>query len=345
MRRCFELAARGRGHVAPNPMVGCVVVWHRCYGQWHAERNALSRTGNYAGAVLYVNLEPCAHFGKTPPCVDIIIGQGISRVVCSNDDPNPLVAGRGFQRLAEAGIQVTNHVLQEEGRHLNRRFFTFVERQRPYIILKWAESADGFMAPTTATSAPLADAVSEVPSEAMRPSRMSAAVAIPGAAHSCVHDMSVVSNTGSLDEQCNHQYWISSPKQTILSHRLRTSEAAILVGSETYLKDNPQLTARLFCGHQPVRVLLDRRHRVSTLTDGWLSLDCSSISDVMHSLYQHKIQSLIVEGGRQILDAFIKERFYDEIVVFRSDTLYANGLNAPSIPSDISAQCLHIVPA
>ena len=157
MRRCLQLATNGLGRARPNPLVGCVIVkdgkiisegYHQEYGHNHAERNALLRQGDYRGATLYVNLEPCSHYGKTPPCADHIIEKGIKRVVCCNDDPNPLVAGNGFRKLEEAGIEVVRHVLEEEGRELNRRFFTFMEKKRPYVILKWAESADGFMAPS-----------------------------------------------------------------------------------------------------------------------------------------------------------------------------------------------------
>ncbi len=159
MRRCLQLAANGLGRVRPNPLVGCVVVkdnriisegYHQEYGHNHAERNALLRNDPsflIPHSTLYVNLEPCSHYGKTPPCADLIIEKGIKRVVCCNDDPNPLVAGGGFRKLEAAGIEVVRHVLEEEGRELNRRFFTFMEQKRPYVILKWAESADGFMAP------------------------------------------------------------------------------------------------------------------------------------------------------------------------------------------------------
>ena len=164
MRRCFQLAANGLGRVRPNPLVGCVVVkegcivsegYHQHYGGNHAERNALlnyefrimnseeadatNSKFNFQNSTLYVNLEPCSHFGKTPPCADLIIEKRIKKVVCCNDDPNPLVAGRGFAKLEAAGIEVVRHVLEDEGRELNRRFFTFMEKQRPYIILKWAE--------------------------------------------------------------------------------------------------------------------------------------------------------------------------------------------------------------
>ena len=233
MRRCLQLAANGLGRVRPNPLVGCVIVrggkivsegYHQEYGHNHAERNALLRLdssssqsgevsrsdgGVCCGATLYVNLEPCSHYGKTPPCADLIIEKGVKRVVCCNDDPNPLVAGNGFRKLQEAGIEVVRHVLEEEGRELNRRFFTFMEKRRPYVILKWAESADGFMAPNAAGP-----------------------------------------------------YWLSTLEQNRLNHRWRTEEAAILVGSETYLQDKPSLTPRHYIGPAPQPVVLDRRGRL-----------------------------------------------------------------------------------
>ena len=314
MRRCFQLAANGLGHVRPNPMVGCVVVkdgvivsegYHQEYGHNHAERNALL---NYESrvrdsekrkssdsqcdlhdATLYVNLEPCSHYGKTPPCADLIIEKGIKRVVCCNDDPNPLVSGRGFAKLEAAGIEVERHVLEDEGRELNRRFFTFMEKKRPYVILKWAESVDGFMAPSR-----------------------------------------------------KGPYWISNDQQTIISHKMRTEEAAILVGSQTFIDDCPQLTARLYGGSQPQPVVLDRRGRLNDVPSHWLHLRCQSLAEVMQELFERKIQSLIVEGGRKILDSFIEESLYDEIVVFRSATFFGNGLKAPTIP-DIESRRLHII--
>lgn len=314
MSRCLQLAANGLGRVRPNPMVGCVIVrdgrivsegYHQRYGDFHAERNAilgciLHEKGNgngltaglpasprdsqlLKGATLYVNLEPCSHYGKTPPCADLIVESGVGRVVCCNDDPNPLVSGRGFAKLEEAGIEVVRHVLEEEGRKLNRRFFTFMEKRRPYIILKWAESADGYMAP-------LRD-----------------------------------------NESHDHKrgYWISGESQNRLNHRWRTEEAAILVGSQTYLDDRPQLTARHFSGRQPQPIVLDRRGRLRDVPSGWLHLQCQSLAEVMDILFGRNIQSLIVEGGRQILDAFIAEELYDEVRILRGDILFGGGLKAP----------------
>ena len=306
------MAANGLGRVRPNPLVGCVVVkdgriisegYHQEYGHNHAERNALLRmlpTTHYPLSTLYVNLEPCSHHGKTPPCADLIIEKGIKRVVCCNDDPNPLVAGNGFRKLEAAGIEVVRHVLEEEGRELNRRFFTFMEQRRPYVILKWAESADGFMAPAT-----------------------------PG------------------------PYWLSTQEQNRLNHRWRTEEAAILVGSETYLQDHPSLTPRHYLGPAPQPIVLDRRGRVAFFSQSELKeqkessnssfgsdcnkknclvLHCQTIPEVLQELYERKLQSVIVEGGRKILDAFITSGLYDEVRILRSPQHLGNGLPAPAIP-------------
>ena len=298
MRRCLQLAANGLGRVRPNPLVGCVVVkdgriisegYHQEYGHNHAERNALLRmlpTTHYPLSTLYVNLEPCSHYGKTPPCADLIIEKGIKRVVCCNDDPNPLVAGGGFRKLEEAGIEVVRHVLEEEGRELNRRFFTFMEQKRPYVILKWAESADGFMAPE-----------------------------------------------GERLKVKGERYWLSTQRQNRLNHRWRTEEAAILVGSETYLLDKPSLTPRHYLGPVPQPVVLDRRNRLTDVPSHWLHLSYQTIPEVLHELYEAKLQSVIVEGGRKVLDAFIEIGLYDEVRILRSPQTLGSGLPAPEIPS------------
>ncbi len=303
MRRCLQLAANGLGRVRPNPLVGCVVVadgrivsegYHQQYGHNHAERNALLRlegegwkTGQphsapgapTLGPTLYVNLEPCSHHGKTPPCADLIVEKGIRRVVCCNDDPNPLVAGRGFAKLEAAGIEVVRHVLEAEGRELNRRFFTFMERRRPYVILKWAESADGFMAPAT-----------------------------------------------------DGPYWLSTQRQNRLNHRWRTEEAAILVGSETYRQDHPSLTARHYLGPQPQPVVLDRRGWLTDVPNHWLHLHTQTVPETLQALYERQLQSVIVEGGRLVLDAFIESGLYDEVRILRSPQRLGSGLKAPAIP-------------
>ena len=302
MRRCLQLAANGLGRVRPNPLVGCVVVkdgriisegYHQEYGHNHAERNALLRllpTTHYPLSTLYVNLEPCSHHGKTPPCADLIIEKGIKRVVCCNDDPNPLVAGNGFRKLEEAGIEVVRHVLE----------------------------ADGFMAP-----------ISQSEQKEQKES-----------------------SDSSDGSDCNKKYWLSSQRQNRLNHRWRTEEAAILVGSETYLLDNPSLTPRHYLGPAPQPVVLDRRNRLAFLTQSelkeqkeksdssfrsdcdkkkWLVLQNQTIPEVLQELYERKIQSVIVEGGRQVLDAFIACGLYDEVRILRSPQPLGSGLKAPAI--------------
>ena len=157
MQRCLELASLGLGRVRPNPMVGAVIVsdgiiigegWHRQYGDKHAEINAINSVENpllLKNSTLYVNLEPCSHYGKTPPCADAIIKTGIPEVVIGNIDPNAKVNGEGINKLKAAGVEVLVNVLDDQCRELNCRFFTFHELQRPYIILKWAQTSDGFM--------------------------------------------------------------------------------------------------------------------------------------------------------------------------------------------------------
>ena len=291
MTRCLQLAANGLGRTRPNPLVGCVIVkdgdvisegYHRQYGGYHAERNAIldcREPQRIEGSTLYVNLEPCSHHGLTPPCADFVVEHKVARVVVCNDDPNPKVSGRGYGILEKAGIEVVRHVMEREGRFLNRRFFTFQEKHRPYVILKWAETTDGFMAPSD-TSKP---------------------------------------------------YWITNTYLRQLSHRWRTEEAAILVGSETYLADRPQLNARLWKGLDPQPVVLDRSGRLDDVPSHWLRLSCSNITDVLTTLYDKQIQSVIVEGGRRALDAFLSAGLWDEIRLLRGSCCFGHGLESPRV--------------
>jgi diaminohydroxyphosphoribosylaminopyrimidine deaminase/5-amino-6-(5-phosphoribosylamino)uracil reductase len=358
MQRCLQLATNGLGRVTPNPLVGCVIVrdgkiisegFHQEYGHNHAERNALLRLAPSTSDLrpptsdltLYVNLEPCSHYGKTPPCADLIIEKGIKRVVCCNDDPNPLVAGNGFRKLEEAGIEVVRHVLEEEGLELNRRFFTFMEKKRPYVILKWAESKDGFMAPK----------LSDISQSELKEQKESSNREI---------------SDSSFSYDCKtKKFWLSTQAQNRLNHRWRTEEAAILVGSETFLQDSPTLTPRHYLGPAPQPVVLDRRGRLLSQSERkeqkessdssliklarhttfssdckkiklsdreWLVLRSQTIPQVLQELYEHKLQSVIVEGGRQILDSFIASGLYDEVRILRSPQTLGSGLPAPEIP-------------
>ncbi len=314
MRRALELALLGQGKVAPNPMVGCVVVhqdriigegWHEQYGQAHAEVNAIRQVTQpelLAESTVYVNLEPCAHFGKTPPCADLLVQHRVKKVVVANQDPNPLVAGKGLAKLQAAGIEVSVGILAEEGRALNKRFFTFMEQQRPYIVLKWAESSDNFIA------------------------------------------------RSNYDSK-----WISSLLSRQRVHQWRTQEAAIMVGTQTALHDNPQLNARLWEGTQPLRLVIDRFLRLPQhlhLFDQSLPTWCYNtlkeerqenlhwkkiagkdlVAELLDDLYQNKIQSLLVEGGAALLSLFIEAGLWDEARVFQAqNTYFGEGIAAPKL--------------
>ncbi|HRN57787.1 MAG TPA: bifunctional diaminohydroxyphosphoribosylaminopyrimidine deaminase/5-amino-6-(5-phosphoribosylamino)uracil reductase RibD, partial [Agriterribacter sp.] len=219
MQRCLQLARAGAGYVAPNPMVGAVLVhhnrvigegWHRAYGMSHAEVNCIASVSNedrhlIGESVLYVSLEPCAHYGKTPPCANLIIQHRIPEVVVGCRDPFPEVNGKGIEKLQAAGIRVTTGVLEKECRELNKRFFIFYTQRRPFVVLKWAQSSDG-------------------------------AIAAPG----------------GLAVQ------ISNPYTSRLVHRWRSEEPAIVVGTRTAMLDDPFLTTRLWPGKHPLRVVIDR---------------------------------------------------------------------------------------
>ena len=331
MRRALELAALGRGHVSPNPMVGCVIVhgidsqariigegWHQRYGEAHAERNAILSVRPedehlMPESTAYVTLEPCSHYGKQPPCADLLIEKKIGRVVCCNDDPNPLVAGQGFARLRAAGIPVETGVLAAQGRELNARFFTFFEgaadhKKRPYIILKWAETADGFIAGAGG-----------------QPVRISGELA--------------------------HR----------LVHRWRGEEDAIMVGTNTARIDNPRLNTRLWPGKNPTRIVIDRN--LSLLPDLHLfdgsqptivyhqAIDkniperpnvihsiIQSLNHSLQDLHQRMIQSVLVEGGTTLLKAFIEAELWDEMRVFRSRMMLGKGIQAPIVQGRLKSR-------
>lgn len=319
MARCIELARGGTGHVAPNPMVGAVVVhngkiigegFHRRYGQAHAEVNAIATVQDETllrDATLYVNLEPCSHYGKTPPCAELIIRKGIPRVVVGCLDPFPEVSGRGIRMLRDAGVKVVTGILEKEARALNFAFMTFQQQKRPYIYLKWAQSADGFI------DAERADATTPP----------------------------VV---------------LSSPETLRRVHRLRSEVAAVMVGTRTALLDNPSFTTRHWTGSSPVRIVLDRSLCLPTsirLLDGtiptlvftackaesrpnvtYVPIDFGQavLPQVLHYLYKQKLNSLLVEGGTRLLNSFIEAGLWDEARVETAPVLLRKGVKAPSIP-------------
>lgn len=327
MKRCLELAEMGNGNVSPNPLVGCVIVsggniigegYHEKYGQSHAEVNAvqsvLKKYGEQAAtllknAVAYVSLEPCAHFGKTPPCADLLIRHELKKVVIGIRDPFADVNGKGVEKLKNAGIEVVLGVLEEECRYVNRRFFTRITNQRPYFILKWARTANGYFAPENSI-----------------------------------------------------QKWISGPLAKKLVHKWRTEEDAVLIGKKTAIADNPQLSAREWPGKNPVRILIDRNLEVpinsqlysgvaktvifnELKTDVVGNIHYISMEDmqyylpqkIAYQLYLMDIQSVIIEGGANILNQFISAGLWDEARVFNSSESWDTGILSPQINGRITA--------
>lgn len=299
MRRCIQLARLGEQGAAPNPMVGAVVVcdgriigegYHRKCGGPHAEVNAIASVRDESmlhRSTIYVSLEPCAHYGKTPPCADLIISKGIPRVVVGCVDPFAKVNGLGIKKLRDAGIEVKVGVLDEECQRLNRRFITFHGLQRPWVTLKWAQSADGFI---------------DIHREASQPAAR-----------------------------------LSTPVTSILVHRLRAHRQAILVGTNTALMDNPTLNTRLWPGANPLRLVIDRHHRLPDtlhLQDGSLPTHVytdETLSEILADLYQQGIQSLMVEGGAKLLQSFINQGLWDEARVETSSVLLEAGIASPTL--------------
>jgi diaminohydroxyphosphoribosylaminopyrimidine deaminase/5-amino-6-(5-phosphoribosylamino)uracil reductase len=319
MLRALELAQMGKGNVAPNPMVGCVIVhdgniigegYHQEYGKGHAEVNAINSVKDrhlLPSSTAYVTLEPCSHFGKTPPCADLLIREKIRNVVIGTKDPFEQVAGSGIEKLLKAGVNVKTGILEEECLELNKRFFTFHLKKRPYIILKWAQTEDSFI------------------------------------------------DIDRTVEYFGQPTWITNEISRIAVHKLRAEESAILVGTNTAQKDNPSLTVRVWSGNHPLRIVVDRQLRLSrdlelfsrktptlvytsikkeseeNLEYCEIAFDGNEIDQILEDLYQRKIQSLIVEGGAETLNSFISSNFWDEAHVFVGRKLFHQGVPAPKI--------------
>lgn len=316
MQRCLDLAQHALGDTYPNPLVGSVIVyqnqiigegWHQKSGEPHAEVNAIASVADKTllpKSTLYVNLEPCAHFGKTPPCTQIIKDYQIPRVKIGSIDPNPKVAGKGVQLLESWGCQVTHGILNKEADFLNRRFFTFHQKKRPYLILKWAQTADRFIAPSRS-----------------------------------------VKKKSSV-------FWITTTQSRQKVHRWRSEEYAILVGVQTVIDDNPQLTTRDWKGTDPLRLVLDPNLRMPKNTSlykdnttsyffhqhskmpshevhRYISLEPFNLKSLLDFCYKEEIQSIIVEGGQKTLQGFIDQNLWDEARVFRSEKKLNNGISAP----------------
>ena len=321
MLRCLELAKLGSGKTAPNPMVGAVLVYHEKiigegyhhgFGNPHAEVNAINNAignGNKQllnKSSLYISLEPCVHFGNTPPCTDLIISHKIPKVFVGCLDPFPKVNGSGIKKMLAEGIDVQSGILEKECVAMNRRFITFHTKKRPYIILKFAQTSDRFIAPGY-----------------------------------------------NLNKK------ISNNLTDILVHKWRSEESAILIGTKTAEADNPFLTVRKWQGDNPLRIVIDKNLRLLKVLNIFnessstivfnsiknqvennveyikINFEEKIISQLLHTLYERKIISVIVEGGSNLLTQFIENKLWDEARVITSDIIFHEGIRSPVIAGHV----------
>lgn len=314
MARCIQLAKLGMGNVAPNPMVGAVIVheqkiigegYHKKYGEAHAEVNAIQAVIDQSllsQSTIYVSLEPCSHHGKTPPCADLLVEKKFKRVVIGCRDANSNVDGKGIQRLRNAGIESTVGILEDECRNVNKRFFTWHEKKRPFVILKWAQTKNGLI------------------------------------------------DSGIQNDKVN---WVSVPEVQTIVHTWRSQNQAILVGRKTIENDNPTLTVRVVKGTNPIRVILDSnlqlpQHRkifnedaetiiinkqISKSTNNvhFIKIDEMNVNTILDALYNFGIQSVLIEGGRATLQSFIDSKIWDEARVIFGQKTFRQGTKAPTI--------------
>ncbi|MDR1895272.1 MAG: bifunctional diaminohydroxyphosphoribosylaminopyrimidine deaminase/5-amino-6-(5-phosphoribosylamino)uracil reductase RibD [Prevotellaceae bacterium] len=318
MRRCLEIASSAEGLTAPNPMVGALLVCegriisegkHAFYGASHAEPEAISKVKDVEllkKSILYVNLEPCCHYGKTPPCTEKIIAAGIPYVVVAALDTSSKINGKGIKILNDAGIKTDVGILEKEARELNRFFYTYHEKKRPYILLKWAQTPDGFIDSdrTTPQTPPVK---------------------------------------------------ISNHATQIVDHHHRSQYQAIMVGTNTIIMDNPSLTTRCWYGKNPLRITIDRHGKLngnynifnhdakslvfttSPADYGYAEVIVNNSIDVEYItgvLFEKKIQSLIVEGGTQLIESFIRANLWDEAMIFIGDFPLKKGVKAPVLNND-----------
>ncbi|MEN2280707.1 bifunctional diaminohydroxyphosphoribosylaminopyrimidine deaminase/5-amino-6-(5-phosphoribosylamino)uracil reductase RibD [Algoriphagus sp. SE2] len=318
MRRALELAELGRGRVSPNPMVGCVIVkgdiiigegYHQKYGEAHAEVNAVNEVKDQdllKGATAYVTLEPCAHYGKTPPCAILLAEKRVGKVVIAATDSNPLVGGKGIQILKDAGIEVKTGLLEEEARSQNCRFFTQIEKNRPYVILKWAQTQDGFVARKDFSSKWISNSSSRQLVHKWRSEEDSILVG---------------KNTAKYDDPAlNVRDWSGkNPLRLVIDSRLELAKNLKLfdqaVPTLCYNTQKSEERANL---------------EFVKLKQGF------SIKSILEDLQKRKIQSVIVEGGSYLLNKFLESELWDEARVFTSQNKFEEGIEAPLITKPAS---------
>ncbi len=313
MLRAMELARNGLGNVSPNPMVGCVIVkddriigegWHQRYGEAHAEVNAIKQVNEkdlVRGSEVYVNLEPCAHYGKTPPCAELLADYQVKHVIISNRDINPLVNGKGIRILKSAGIRVTEGVLADEGIELNKRFFTFYAKDRPYVILKWAETADGYMARSNYDSKWISNEYSRLMVHKWRSEE---------------DGIMVGANTVIFDDPgLNVRDWTGKdPVRIILDPHMK-----IRGTKKIHNQKQKSLIYNLDEDRDEDKVIY-----IKTVEEFFLE-------NVLKDLKKKGVQSVLVEGGNYLLEKIIRKGLWDEARVFVSPLTFGTGLAAPQL--------------
>ena len=325
IRRCIELAKNGLGTTYPNPMVGSIIVyddkiigegWHKKSGEPHAEVYAVNSVKDKSllkKSSIYVSLEPCSHFGKTPPCCDLIIKNGIPNVVIGTVDPNLKVAGNGIKKLMESGANVTVGVLEKECNELNKRFFTFHEKKRPYIILKWAESQDGFIAPLTLRRTQNDEKnrkpvwiTNEFSRQLVHKWRSEEQAILVGT-------NTVIDDNPKLDVR---DWKGNNPIRIVLDHNNRIPKESHIFNNQAKTIVFSKSTAS-FRKEIGIFETIDFRKNIA--------------QQIVQILYKHQIQSIIIEGGRQTLQTFIDEKIWDEARIFIGNISFLNGTKAPII--------------
>ena len=329
MQRCIDLAQNGAGNVSPNPLVGAVIVhqnkiigegWHKKFGEAHAEVNAINSVQDksvLSESTIYINLEPCSHQGKTPPCADLIIHHRFKKVVIGMQDPFDKVAGNGIKKLKDAGIEVIENILKKECVELNKRFITFHTKKRPYIILKWAQTIDGFIAPDSTKLSP----------EEFEQKRHITGFIIQKLVHKWRSEEDAImvgTNTIFSDNPAlNVRAWNGrNPVRICLDKKLRLSN-----------------TFKIFDRSQPTIIFTEKERSSSeNLTYIKINFDDKLPESILEKLFQNNIQSIIIEGGKQTLETFINKSLWDEAQIFISQKILNEGVKSPNITGNISHQ-------
>jgi diaminohydroxyphosphoribosylaminopyrimidine deaminase / 5-amino-6-(5-phosphoribosylamino)uracil reductase len=319
MQRAFDLALNGSGQVSPNPLVGCVVEldgkiigegYHAKYGEAHAEVNAIRSVKDQSllsSSTVYVNLEPCSHFGKTPPCADLLIQHKVKKVIIANVDSNPLVGGKGIDKLREAGIETRTGILEREGRALNKRFFTYIEKKRPYIILKWAQTADGFIARENFDSKWISGESSRQLVHRWRAEESAIMVGTQTALHD--NPKLTVRNWSGRD-----------PVRVVIDRQLKLPQ-------ELHVFDG---TVRTIVYNLQKSSIQPNIEVVKIDNENFLR-------NVLTDLHHKGIQSVLVEGGAFTLREFMSTGLWDEARVFVSPSEFAAGISAPRPQGELVA--------